>query len=131
MHNKFNHKSKYNAENTFPGINLITRIGNRDRLVAEVRSLDNKIIHSWDVDWFKIWPDAKHISNKSLRPRGRPGTTILGALLMKDGRLIFNFEHLGLVCLDKEGTVVWKLDYQTHHSVELDQDGTILVGGAC
>ena len=48
---------------------------------------------------------------------------------MENGDLLFNFEHLGLVRLDKEGKVVWKLPYQTHHSIHQHDDGNFWVCG--
>ena len=59
----------------------------------------------------------------------RPGTHVDGAVVMPNGDIVFNFEHLGLVRLDPSGKVVWRLAYQTHHTVHLHDDGHLWVCG--
>ena len=54
---------------------------------------------------------------------------IHGAVLLENGNLVFNFEYLGLVCLDFQGNVVWRLPYMTHHSVTRADDGNLWVCG--
>lgn len=118
-------------DDAFPGTNLILRIGGelgRPALRAEIRNLENDVIHSWNVGWYNIWSDADHLPEYMV-PQDALGTCMIGAVVLEDGRLVFNYEHLGLVCLNKDGSVAWRLPYQTHHSVELDNDGTLLVGG--
>ncbi|MCA8963469.1 MAG: aryl-sulfate sulfotransferase [Planctomycetes bacterium] len=110
-----------------PGLNLVTEIRG-DALEVKVMDLDGNAVHRWAVDWFAIWPDASHVPER-LRPRARPGTHIDGAALLENGDLVFNFEHLGLVRLDRDGAVVWRLPYQTHHSVWRGDDGNLWVCG--
>lgn len=116
-----------NSGRAQPGLNLVTEIAG-EGLVAKVIDLDGKVLHRWDIDWFTIWPDAKHVPDR-LRPRAQPGTHVDGAALLDDGDLVFNFEHLGLVRLDRDGSVVWRLAYQTHHSVHRAADGRLWVCG--
>jgi hypothetical protein len=110
------------------GLNLITRIAAGGMLSVDVTDLDGKRLHQWSIDWFKIWPDAKHVP-AYLVPQAEPGTMVHGAVLLENGNLVFNFEYLGLVCLDFNGNVVWRLPYQTHHSVARDDDGNLWVCG--
>jgi hypothetical protein len=109
------------------GLNLVTEI-DTDALVVKVMDLDGATIHRWTLDWFTIWPDATHVPER-LRPRTPPGTHVNGAALLDGGDLVFNFEHLGLVRVDRRGAVVWRLPYQTHHSVHRDDDGNLWVCG--
>jgi hypothetical protein len=60
-------------------------------------------------------------------PKERPGTHIHGAVLLDDGDIVYNYEHLGLVRLDLCGDVVWRLPYRTHHSIHRDDDGNLWV----
>ncbi|MFO1078097.1 MAG: arylsulfotransferase family protein [Planctomycetota bacterium] len=90
--------------------------------------LDGKVLQRWSIDWFALWPDATHVPARLL-PQARPGTHVNGAALMDDGDLVFNFEHLGLVRLHKDCSVVWRLPYQTHHSVHRGDDGNLWVCG--
>ena len=67
------------------------------------------------------------ICPKTRFPSERPGTHIHGAVVLEDGDIVYNYEHLGLVRLDLCGEVVWRLPYRTHHSVHQDDDGDLWV----
>ena len=110
----------------YPGLNLVTAVEADARLAAYIMDMEGKVIHSWDVDWFRIWPDAKHLPDKAL-PRKRPGTHIHGAVVLDDGDIVYNYEDLGLVRLDLCGDVVWRLPYRTHHSIHQDDEGDLWV----
>lgn len=110
------------------GLNLVTRFVNDTVFHADIVDLEGNLVHRWDTDWFEIWPDAEHLPDFRV-PRSRPGTHIHGAVVLDDGDLVFNFEHLGLVRLDQDGSVVWRLPYVTHHSVHLSEEGTLWVSG--
>lgn len=111
-----------------PGVNLVTQIDADLALCVKVMDNDGRTLQRWDIDWFEIWPDADHVPQR-LVPRARPGTHVNGAALLADGDLVFNFEHLGLVRLDPTGRVVWRLAYQTHHSIHVDASGDLWVCG--
>jgi hypothetical protein len=110
------------------GVNLIIRIAQGPELSVLIADMEGRTIHEWKIDWFSIWPDATHVPARRM-PKSRPGTHVDGAVVMPNGDLVFNFEHLGLVRLDPSGRVVWRLAYQTHHSVYLDDDGHLWVSG--
>lgn len=116
-----------NSGRAQPGLNLVTEIDG-EALVAKVMDLDGKELQVWNLDWFTLWPDATHVPER-LRPRSRPGTHVHGAVLLEQGDLVFNFEHLGLLRVDRRGAVVWRLPYQTHHSVLRGDDGNLWVCG--
>lgn len=111
-----------------PGVNLVTEIITGRQLSVKIMDMDAQTLHQWIIDWFKVWPDARHVPER-FRPRSAPGTHIHGAILMENGDLVFNFEHLGLVRLDRQGEIVWRLPYQTHHSICRHNDGTLWVCG--
>ncbi len=108
------------------GLNLVTELADERMWLGKIMDLDGKTLHEWNLDWFTIWPDAKHLPDKYI-PKVRPGTTIHGTAVMENGDLVFNYENLGLVRLDREGKVVWRLPRQTHHSVYQHDDGTLWV----
>jgi hypothetical protein len=116
-----------NSGRAQPGLNLVTEIRG-DTLSVKVMDLDGKTIQEWPIDWWKTWPDAQHVPDR-LVPRSPPGTHVNGAALLDNGDLVFNFEHLGLVRMDPSGSVVWRLPYQTHHSVRRADDGNLWVCG--
>jgi len=119
---------KFNPEGVQPGLTMIVRVADKDRLAIEVINHRGERIHQWDIDWFEIWGDATHVPKESL-PKRRPGTHIHGAAITDDGGVIFNFEHLGLVKLNACGAVRWRLPYRTHHSIYIDREKNIWVSG--
>lgn len=110
------------------GLNLVTRFVSDSVFHADIVDMQGNLLHRWNTDWFELWPDADHLPDFRV-PRSRPGTHIHGAVVLSDGDLVFNFEHLGLVRLDRDGSVVWRLPYVTHHSVHLSEEGTLWVSG--
>ena len=110
------------------GLNLVTRLGRDAALAAEILDMDGQVLQRWDVDWFTVWPDATHLPPHVV-PRRRMETHVHGAVVMSNGDLVFNYEHLGLVRLNRESEVVWRLPYQTHHSVTMDERGHLWVCG--
>jgi hypothetical protein len=123
-----NRPAIYNSGQACEGLRLITCITPDRKSSVKVMDLDGKIVHEWIIDWFKIWPDAKHVPDSFL-PKSRPGTDVHGTVVTKNGDLVFNFEYQGLVRLDAQGNVVWRLPYQTHHSVVEDDNGNFWVCG--
>ena len=116
------------TDQAYEGLNLVTGISDDLELFAKIVDMDGREVHSWDIDWFRIWPDADHLP-ESWIPKSKPGATIHGVVIMDNGDLVFNFDKLGLVRLDRDSNVVWRLPYQTHHSVELDEKGNLWVCG--
>ena len=101
---------------SFQGVNLVTQVEADGGLSIQLLEMDGACLHRWDVDWFELWPDATHVPERFV-PQARPGTHVHGAVLLENGDVVFNFEHLGLMRLDRSGQVVWRLPYQTHHSI--------------
>ena len=110
------------------GLTMITGIGADRSLVIKVVDFAGQVIHQWDLDWHKIWPDATHL-DAHVVPQGKPGTHIHGSRLMSNGDIVFNFENLGLVRLDACGNTVFRAPYFTHHSIDLDEQGNFWVPG--
>ncbi len=111
-----------------PGLTLISRVGKDDKLIAEVIDADGNVIHHWSLDWFDIWPNANHLPDH-LNPKEPPGSHIHGMVLMKDGSLVFNYDGLGMVRVDANNEVIWRLPYRTHHSLYQSEDGHLWVPG--
>ncbi len=118
----------FDPSQTFPGPTLITSIGKDRYMSVKVINLDGTLNHEWIIDWFEIWPDRNDLTTEE-KPKSRPGTHIHGCVILDNGDIVFNFEHLGLVRLDVRGRVVWTLDYRTHHSIYMDENNTLWVSG--
>ena len=118
-----------NTIHSYKGLNLVTRVTSDRELVAEVMDMNGRKLHEWNIDWFRIWPDATHVP-KRLIPKSKPGTQISGAVVMEEnGDLVFGFHRLGLVRVDRSGKVLWRLPYLTHHSLHQHDDGNLWVCG--
>lgn len=115
-------------DRTQPGVTLFT--GFRDNHVA-LWLIDSKgtVIHRWSADFTRLWPKPSHIEGYPVPDKNDWYTHIHGALLFPNGDVVFNFEYLGMMRLDKCGKVVWRLPYMTHHSLHLSEDGTIWASG--
>lgn len=116
------------SSRAYSGLNLVVRIAPGLVPAASVMTMDGRTLHEWNLDWFRLWPDAQHLPERFV-PRRRPGTHVHGAVVLPDGDLVFNYEHLGLVRVDRAGQPVWRLPYQTHHSIHRHDDGTLWVCG--
>jgi hypothetical protein len=110
-------------------LNLVTGLADGDQIIIMLVDMAGRVVNEWVVDWFKIWPDADHLSEDD-RPKSGPGTHIHGIAMLPDGDVVFNFEQNSLVRLTPCGDVVWKLPYVTHHSVYIDNAGDLWVSGA-
>jgi hypothetical protein len=106
------------------GLTKLVHFANNEQLAVSVIENNGTVVQQWLIDWFRIWPDAEHLSY-FMQPKSAPGTMIHGAEILPDGGLVFNFEYLGMVKLNACGDVVWRLPYQTHHSIHIDEDGNI------
>lgn len=95
------------------GVRLVDRAGN--------------IIHSWPMDYHRIFPDTSFIQRESDRPKGAWDWEIQGALPQPDGSLVVNFYMAGLAKLDRCGKVLWTLKRQTHHILVPGKAGTFWV----
>lgn len=118
-----------NISQTQPGLSLVTEMTSDRNILAKVIDLDGKAVHQWDIDWFEMWPNPEHLPEKII-PKSKPGTNIHGAVVMPNGDLVFNFESKGLVRIDPNSEVVWRLPYLTHHSVHQHDDGNLWVSGS-
>lgn len=112
------------ADRMMPGLTMLVHFIKGDHMAVSVIDADKKLIHRWNIDWFDIWPDAEHIPYFR-KPKSEPGTMIHGAKILDNGDLVFNFEYLGMVRLDACGNVRWRLAEQSHHSIDIDEDGNI------
>ena len=129
---KYSHKPAAdvikNVSQAQAGLSLVTEIAAERRILAKIIDLNGNTVHRWDIDWFEIWPNPEHLP-KNLVPQSKPGTNIHGATVMENGDLVFNFESKGLVRIDRDSEVVWRLPYLTHHSVHQHDDGNLWVSG--
>ncbi len=124
----------YEPDKVAPGITLITGSWNPPdgdwyhgiRLI----NAEGTLLHEWRINPRDVWPESPHDDISTGELIKKSNTMIHGAWLMPNGDVVFNFEYLTLVRMDKDGNVIWKLPVRTHHSVFLDKDGMFWVCGA-
>ncbi len=112
-----------------PGVTLIG-LYTGEIFLARLVDLRGNVVHEWRASFREVWGDAPpHVSVVG----EDSAITWHGTHLYPNGDLLLNFEgHLfpyggGLVRLDKDLRVIWKLARNTHHDVEVAEDGTIWV----
>lgn len=117
---------KYDPYKAYEGLSMTTSLGEDRKMYIRIIDMNGDVIQQWKISWGEIWPNATHLTEAEI-PKEDPGTHIHGAVVMENGDVVFNFEHLGLVRLDPCGEVVWRLPYRTHHSVFQDGSGYLWV----
>jgi hypothetical protein len=116
----------HDAARTQPGdtfLTLYTADGFEGRLIG----LDGKVLHAWHARYSEVFPDHPQLMWKA------PDKFIVwhGAHLFPNGDMLFNFQDKsfpyggGLVKLDKNSRVLWKVAANTHHDIVVAEDGTI------
>lgn len=93
-------------------------------LVKLIRISDGVAVATWDPDWPEIF---SRITSKPFVPAGSPYAGLaIHPLLLADGDVVFNTAS-SLVRLNScARKPVWVLDEPMHHSVEIDESGSIL-----
>lgn len=97
---------------------------------AVLVDMDGKELHRWQLSFSDAFPgDAPHIIARA------PDDQIIwhGVHLFPNGDVLLNLEGGnfpfggGLVLIDKDSRIKWKLARNTHHSIDVQPDGTIVV----
>jgi hypothetical protein len=111
------------------GLTLVSGLTKEGNTEVKVLTPDGEALHRWRIDWFDgFWPDPHHIPEEDL-PRSRPASYIHGMALLNNGDVIFNLDLLGMARVGLCGNVIWRLPYQTHHALHVDETGNIWVAG--
>ena len=117
----------YVPDKAFPGVTLMTGLFDRE-VALSLRALDGSELHRWSASFSRMWPNPTHLSG-SQTPLSDWDTHLHGAVLYRDGSVVFNFENRGLLKVDSCDNVLWRLPYRTHHSVFEDAQGHLWVPG--
>lgn len=89
--------------------------------------MEGDLVRRWPADFHSIWPRPSHVFPESNIPKTQFNFDIQGGWLFPDGSVVFNFNGLGTVKMDKCGAVLWTLDRLTHHSITPISDGSFWV----
>jgi hypothetical protein len=103
--------TRFDATRVAPGVNLMT---SGDRARAELRALDDTLLHSWEV------PYETH---RGLPPREGPHQAPWRrALLLEDGSLLAIHDGRALVRIGSDSAPIWASPLRAHHDLALDGD---------
>ncbi|HEY0876789.1 MAG TPA: arylsulfotransferase family protein [Vicinamibacterales bacterium] len=114
------------ADRMAPGVTLLSGFfegGNEIRLIRS----DGSIVNRWPVRFSELFPNTDHVEPKTNVPRSDWNAEIHGALPLRDGSVVFNFNYLGTAKLDRCGAVQWTLPHMTHHVVSPGVNDTLLI----
>jgi hypothetical protein len=111
------------APDSDSGQTLLTGFFN-DRSGLRLVDHSGRTLHEWSASYLEVFPDPTHLDSV---PKHDWDVHLHGAVLYPNGDVVFNFEWAGLVRLDRCSKVLWKLARQTHHSMELDDDGNLWI----
>lgn len=114
-------------ESIAPGLTKIVNVEGDKSLAVRIVNATGEEVYRWHIEWVDIWPQAPDYLMEHELPKQRPGTHIHGAEILSNGDLVFNFEHLSLVSLNRCGKLNWKLPFRTHHSIFVDEDENLWV----
>ncbi len=89
---------------------------NQVRLVRR----DGEVAHRWSLDYFAHFPDRTTRVCDLATPLH---VDLHGVHLTPEGALLANYEYCGTVKLDACGSVLWRLDEPTHHSLVAAEAG--------
>lgn len=118
----------YDAERAFDGYTLITAYREK-RCTNMLIDMNGNVRHEWYIPYSEVWPEAPFL----LTQFSDDWTCWHGAHLFANGDLLLSFagtgfpEGWGAVKLDKDSTVIWRLDRNTHHDVHVADDGKIYI----
>lgn len=91
--------------------------GNELRLMR----LDGSIVNRWPVSYLDLLGGLE-LPAGSITPKTDWNIEMHSALVLPDGAIIFNFEYVGTVKLDRCGQLEWSV-LGTHHSLEPAETG--------
>jgi hypothetical protein len=113
---------QHDPARVMPGATLVSGFWGKSfgfRLFSE----SGEVLHAWNISFNEIWPNANHIDI----PLHDWDSMTHGAKLYPNGDIVFNFEYAGLVRIDRNSRVLWKLPRRTHHSIYEDEEGLLWV----
>ena len=120
----------YDRARMSPGLTLV--VGYRgNRFEAWLVDEEGREIHRWKLAFSEAFPTAPHLRWQA------PDSRIAwqGVQLLPQGDLLFNFQDTnfpygsGLVRIDRDSNVVWRLAENTHHDLAFDDEGHLWAPG--
>lgn len=105
---------------TFDGYTLIASMWNHTNGFKLI-DMDGTEIHNWSVSYNNIFPLSTTNSVTDW------DVLIHGFVIYPNGDIVFTFNGHGLVKIDKNSNILWKLKENYHHSAVKDENGNLWV----
>ena len=110
-------------DKAYDGYTLITSMW-QDTSGFKLVDMDGTEIHNWRVSYNEAFPfDSTDIYLTDW------DVGIHGSVLYPNGDIVFNFHSYGLVKIDKNSNILWKLKGNYHHSIYKDETGSLWIPG--
>lgn len=114
--------TRHDDERLQPGLTLVAGfIGGANEL--QLIRTDGTVVRRWPVRFTSLFPQPDHVQPASLLPTSEWHEELHDAMALPDGAVVFNFEGMGLVKLDRCGEVVWTVPRMVHHAISPAPDG--------
>lgn len=107
-------------ERVIPGINLyVTGSGPN----AFLMDMNGNLLHQWNVPFDEAFPNYE-------RKRDIGVEYWRYAHLYEDGSLVAIYPRHGILRVDRDSNIIWKVPGEYHHVFDVAEDGTIVVTGS-
>jgi len=97
----------------------------RRRTVVRVMDRSGQSILEYPTLFENVWPKGE---GTFANGRPRKDMYVHGLAMLPDASIVANLAHASTFRMDACGNVLWKLENLGHHSVHLNDDGTLWVG---
>jgi hypothetical protein len=108
----------YESERAQPGLNFYT---SGHKAEAELIAMDGRVVHRWEYDFWKVWPDH------DVNPAAVQTRFWRRAHLFENGDILAIYDGLGLIKLDKDSKLLWARRNGAHHDLHVLPNGDIAV----
>ncbi len=112
----------HDAKRAQDGATLIAGLFD-DRMEFRLVDMAGEELHRWQISVNETFPNQSHLE-QALHDWD---SQMHGMVLLENGDILFNFERVGLVRIDRCSNIVWARPNFGHHSVFLDHDDTIWI----
>jgi hypothetical protein len=118
--------TRLDRDRAVPGLTLLAGVFDNE-LALRLIALDGRVVRHWPARFDKLFPSPHHLKPPARAPKTNWNTGVQGCWIFPDGSVLFNFEGLGSVRLERCGDVRWTLAEMTHHSVDVSVDGSFWI----
>lgn len=111
---------------------LLTSAAYRKNPALLLVNRDGKILHQWNVD--NVYTNKEVVKWHQIQDPSQGGTSSIDDAVMfpdgdviaiQDNRMVSNYRGQRLFRMDKDSKILWEVDGEFHHEIDLGADGNI------